>query len=194
MPSSEDLARRAQLRKERKENQQKAIEQAHDEAQRQATGTAEKGPEPVVVTKAAAAAAETPAKAKEPQPIIPTPAPQKTQVQRKAEKEKAKHDQKRATELQAAKDSARSPEPLNIKKLEDESAPGTELSLHQLNAIAEKADRELRDEGKAVAEAAAKGAYGAFVQQVEGKRNRHARMRAQIAAGEAQLAAAKKAE
>lgn len=193
MPTTEDLTRRAQLRKERKDAQQMAIEKAHAETQASATGVTPKEPE-VVVTKASAGAAPTPAKAEEKAPIIPAPKPQKTQNQVRAEKEKAKADQQRATELQAAKDASRTPVAVDFAQLENDSAPGTPLTLHQLNSIAERADRELRDEGKAVAEAAAKGAYGAYVQKVEGKRNRHSRMRAQIQAGNEALAARSKAD
>jgi hypothetical protein len=179
MPSTDELQKRAQLRQLRKQQQQANVEQAHTEAVAQSAKSeqneaAKKPTQPAdkVTQKPAAPSADARAK---------------TKAQQKAAA-------KRAAEAQADKDARRSPEPVDMEKFEAEAVPGSNLSLHQLNAIAEKLDREVRDEGKEVAAAAAKGAYETYVGRLAGKRSRHAHMRAQIQAGEQQIAARRAAE
>lgn len=180
MPNTDDIARRAELRKARKEAQQSAVEKAQSEAATQAATSEQQAAEKVATAKAVVAG-------EAPKPVAK---PIATPTQRAKTKQEAKAATKRAAEVQAERDIRKAPEPVDLRKLEAEALPGSNLSLHQLNAIAEKADRELRDEGKEIAEAAAKGAYSTYIGKVEGRRNRHAKLRAQMEAGNAARAAA----
>lgn len=97
--------------------------------------------------------------------------------------------EKRRAEHQAQRDSEASPEPVNIEEAVKRWDGTGNPPLHVLNAVAETLDKEVRDEGKVIAAAAAKGAYDVYLGRAVGKRSRHQNMRAQMAAGEAVIAA-----
>lgn len=169
MPSNEDLQNRARARELRKENRQKAVEMAHAEAQQasetQSENQAARKTEPVASN------------------LTPKPKPKPVSRAETVRKEKAAH------EVQARKDIEAVPAQVDVdsefEKWDGRGAP----PLHVLNALANKTDSEIRDEGKEIATAAGKAAYEVYTGKLAGKRNRYSRMRAQIAAGEAARAA-----
>ena len=180
MPNTDDLKARAQARELRKQKRAAAVEQAHAQdqgasAKQQANEAAREKAKAIEMERLSAG---------KPAPAKPAK-PKRSDVTRAA---KAQH------EVEAAKDARRVPEPVDVNAEFDKwSGQGTP-PLHVLNALASNIDAEARDAGKDIAQAAGKAAYETYVGKIAGGRNRHARMRAQIAAGEAKLAAQKTAE
>lgn len=176
MPSTNDLKARADARALRKAQRDGNVEKAHQEA--------------VALSNVseAQAAAKTPA---DPANAIPPTQTPRGQVKRQQTRAAKTAVERRAAEQQAQADAERTPEPVDVV-VEAERWDGVgNPPLHLLNAAAAQHDTAVRDEGKAVASAAAKGAYEAYVGRIAPTRNRHARMRAQIAAGEASIASRK---
>lgn len=175
MPSNDDLQNRQRARELRKAGRQTAIETAHAEAQT-ASETQQVNQEArrddVVATN-----------------IAPKPAAAKAKVTRAAtvRVEKAVHEEaaRRDAELRPAEVDVDA----EFDKWDGRGAP----PLHVLNALAAKTDGEIRDEGREIASAAGKAAYEVYTGKLAGKRSRHSRMRAQIAAGQAQVDARKTA-
>ncbi len=177
MPSTDDLKARADARALRKAQRDGNVEKMHSEAVALANKSEEQ---------AAAKTPDAPANTTPPaQPPLKGAA--KATQTRAAQTAKGR----RQAEVQAQKDAERAPEPVNIEAAVERWDGMGNPPLHILNAAAERADATLRDEGKAVAAAAAKGAYETYVGRIAPSRNRHARMRAQAAAGEAIIAARK---
>lgn len=173
MPTTDDLKARANARALRKAARDGNVEAAQTEAVKLAQLSQEQ-----------AAAKTTP----DPDSInTPTQTPRGAVKQQNTRANLTKAGRK-AAERQAQVDAERSPEPVNVEAEADRWDGMGNPPLHLLNAAAERIDAEVRSEGKEVAAAAAKGAYEVYVGKIVGKRNRHARMRAQQAAGEAILA------
>ena len=180
MPSTDDIRKRQEARQLRKLAQQGHVEQAQTEAQAQSA------------TSEANEAAKAP---HDPSNVGQGNAAAQAQAQRTVAKSTRKEtvqakkaQAQRTAEVQAKRDSERSPAVVDVEKeLERWNGLGSP-PLHLLNAVAQKLDTETRDEGKDIASAAAKGAYDTFLGKRSQKRDRHARMRAQIAAGEAEIA------
>lgn len=173
MPNTDDLKARAKARELRKQKRAAAVEQAHAQDQ----GASAKQQENQVMREKAQAAELERLSAGRPAPAKPAK-PKRSDVTRAA---KAEH------EVEAAKDARRVPEPVDVDaEFSKWNGQGTP-PLHVLNALASNIDAEARDAGKDIAQAAGKAAYETYVGKVSGGRNRHARMRAQIAAGEVKL-------
>ena len=175
MPSQEEMKKRQEARLLRKQRQEENIENSHTEAVKLAALSQEQA---AAKNAAAARTASEPPK---------KPAPQPTGTQRRAAAQQKRAREKATAEARAEKDANLTPAEPDFAVLEAEMAEGASLSLHQLNIIAERQQREARDEGKDIAAAAAKGAYETYIGKVAGKRSRHAHMRAQQAAGEAKI-------
>lgn len=177
MPTTDDLKSRANARALRKANREGNVERAQTEAVVQATQSeTQETAKPVV------------------NPTNVNPTRTAPPVAKKATRAQVAAVGKRKAEVQAQADSELSPEPVDIEEATQRWSGVGNPPLHLLNAVAEKIDAEVRDEGKSVAAAAAKGAYDSYIGKVVGKRNRHQHMRAQIAAGEASIAARREAE
>lgn len=171
MPTSNDMQSRANARALRKAQRDASVERSQTEAVTlSAASEAQEGDKPVF--KPAAVNDAPVVKAK----------PKVSRAERTAvEKRRAEH--------QAQRDSEVSPEPVNIEEAVKRWDGTGNPPLHVLNAVAETLDKEVRDEGKVIAAAAAKGAYDVYLGRAVGKRSRHQNMRAQMAAGEAVIAA-----
>lgn len=172
MPTTDDLKARANARALRKAARDGNVEAAQTEAVKLAQVSEKQ------------AAEKAPA---EPASVNTAQAPRGVIKQQNTRANVTKAGRK-AAERQAQVDAERAPEPVNVEAEAERWNGMGNPPLHLLNAAAERIDAEVRNEGKEVAAAAAKGAYEVYVGKVVGKRNRHARMRAQQAAGEAILA------
>jgi hypothetical protein len=173
MPTTNDLKSRAEARALRKAARDGHVDQAHAEA--------------VALSNVseAQAAAKTPA---DPANAIPPKQEDKGVIKKMKSRATQTAIGRRAAEVQAQKDAERTPAPVDIPTEVDRWNGMGNPPLHLLNAAAEQHDTTVRDEGKVVAAAAAKGAYETYVGRIAPSRNRHARMRAQMAAGEAIIA------
>lgn len=176
MPSTDDLKARADARALRKAQRDGHVERAHAEAVTLST------------TSEAQAAAKTPA---DPANAIPPTQTPRGVIKKMQSRAVQTAKGRREAEVQAQKDAERTPEPVDVVAETERWNGMGNPPLHLLNAAAERHDAVVRDEGKAVAAAAAKGAYETYVGRIAPARNRHARVRAQIAAGEASIAAQK---
>jgi hypothetical protein len=177
MPNTDDLKARAAARELRKQKREAAVVAAHDQ---DVAGSAKQQENEVVREKAKAAELDRLSSGR--------PAPAKPAKPKRADVTRAA---KAAHERDAAVDARRVPDPVDVgAEFEKWSGQGTP-PLHVLNALASSIDAEARDAGKDIAQAAGKAAYETYVGKIAGNRNRHARMRAQIAAGEAKLATKK---
>ncbi len=174
MPTTDQLNLRADARAARKAAREGNVERAQAEAVAQAKLSEEQ---------------EASKPSNDPTNVNPAPKPAKKPAATRAQQTAA---ERRKAEIIAQRDAERSPKPVNVEEgIERWNGMGNP-PLHLLNAASESIDRETRDEGKRVAAAAGKGAYEAYVGVAPGGRNRHARMRAQIAAGEMAIAARQK--
>lgn len=185
MPNADDMKLRQDARQRRKEQRDGHVVKAHEQDARLSDIQAGNQQRTAIANEAAASTKER-HDASIDKGIVPEAAkrkPTRTETTRVA---KVKHAR------QAEVDARVIPKELDVdKELAKWSGEGSP-PLHVLNAVAEQADKRIRDEGRDIAQAAGKGAYEAYVGKVAGKRSRHAHMRAQVAAGEAQIALRKK--
>lgn len=180
MPTSDDIRKRQDARRLRKEAQQGHVDRAHSEAVTQAEASAqnEAGKAPADPSNTGPGNAQT--------AVVAARASANTA--KRGTRAEQKLAAKRQTEVQARRDGERSAPQVDVEaELNRWDGTGSP-PLHLLNAVAIRHDAELRDEGKDIASAAARGAYETYLGKSAVKRDRHARMRAQIAAGEAQIA------
>lgn len=184
MPTVDELKQRQQARELRKAQRQTNVERAHVEAFQLSDVQAQNQ---VASDKAKAEADEVAQinAAKLDRGIVPAPKPTVSARTTQTRKDKLIHAR------QADVDAQRMPEPTDAEAEFAKWDGFGQPPLHVLNAIAEQQDRATRDAAKDVANAAGKAAYETYVGKVGVGRNRHARMRTQIAAGEQQIAASK---
>lgn len=185
MPNVDDLKTRQAARQLRKEQREVHVVKAHDQDAKLSDIQAGNQQRTAIASEAAAATKER-NDASIDKGIVPEPAKRKPTRTETTRVQKIKHAR------EAERDARNIPAELDVdKELEKWNGEGSP-PLHILNAVAEQADKRIRDEGRDIAQAAGKGAYEAYVGKVVGKRSRHAHMRAQVAAGEMQIALRKK--